>query len=68
MVAGVDIYDAAVKRLQADSRTLGELSIVIGLPPATLGDIKRGETKDLRVSTARKIARHYFPKRVAPIK
>jgi DNA-binding Xre family transcriptional regulator len=57
----VDIYDAAIKRLRADTRDAKDLAPKMGLPLSTLKDIKNGITKDSRFSTLRKIAAHYFP-------
>jgi hypothetical protein len=61
MLCGVDIYDASIKRLQADSRTPRELSDYLRIPAGTLRDIKKGICKDPSFSTVKKIALGYFP-------
>jgi hypothetical protein len=55
----VDIYEESLKKLRADSRTLGELEKAIGLPAETIRDIKNRIVKSPRFDTLKKIARHY---------
>lgn len=59
MLAAVDIYEEALKKLRADKRTPKELGRVIGLPATTIADVKRRVTKFPRIDTMKKIARHY---------
>lgn len=60
----MDIYDAALRRFLADVRSPSELKEDIDLPLETIRDIKNGIAKpeNIRLKTARTIARHYFPK------
>lgn len=57
----MDIYEASLKRLKADSRSPRELSEFIDAPPGTLRDIKKGICKNPAFYTVRKIALGYFP-------
>lgn len=58
---GVDIYEAALKKLRADQRPLLELEEVIGIPWTTLRDIKNRTTKEPQYHTLKKLAKHYGP-------
>lgn len=64
-IRGVDIYDQAVKRLKADSRSLLELERESGIPYETLRDIKSGRVKSSRMVTIRRVAKFYFPKQMS---
>lgn len=64
-LVGVDIYDAAIKRLKADNRTPAALQEQIGVPAGTLRDIKKDLCKNPRVKTVKQIVAYYFPKLAA---
>jgi len=55
----VDIYEAALKKLRADKRTLLELEAASGIPYETLRDIKNGTTKSPGYATLKRIAKFY---------
>lgn len=60
----MDIYDAALRRLKADPRSLLELERKTGIPYETIRDIRSGRSKSPRVGIVKKIAAHYFPKQI----
>lgn len=55
----MDIYEEALKKLRADTRTLNELEKAIGLPAETIRDIKNRIVLSPRYDTLKKIAAHY---------
>lgn len=61
----MDSYEAALKKLRADQRSLNELEIAIGIPAETLRDIKNRICKNPRFDTLKKLARHYGREREA---
>lgn len=65
MLVVMDLHDAALKRLKAETRPLLPLSKKMNVPYATLREIKVGLAKDPRHSTVRKIAAFYFNKKAA---
>lgn len=58
----MDFYEAALKRLKDDPRSLLELERQTGVPYETIRDIKYGRNKRFYFQTIKKIAAHYFPK------
>lgn len=61
----MNIYDAAIKKLKSDTKPLLQLEEETGIPYETLRDIRSGRNKNPRLDTAKKIASHYFPRRMA---
>lgn len=63
----MDFYDAALKRLLADSRSPLELEREMHVPSRTLYDIRSGKARplQLRHGTVKKVAAYYFPKQIA---
>lgn len=63
----MDLYIAGLRRLRADTRSCQELQDVTEVPGRTIQDIKSGKASfdGVRLGTARKIAKHYFPKLIA---
>lgn len=57
----MDIYEQALKRLRADTRSLRQLKFLSGIPDETLRDLKSGKIKSPRLETIRKVAAFYFP-------
>lgn len=55
----MDSYEAALKKLRADQRTLNELEEATGIPAETLRDLKNRISKNPRYNTLKKLARHY---------
>lgn len=57
----MDLYDAALKRLRADTRSPAELGKGMKLPAGTVRDIKKGICDNPRLKTVRRVVKFYFP-------
>lgn len=60
----MDFYEAALRRLKEDPRSLLELERQTGVPYETIRDIKYERNKRFYFQTVKKIAAYYYPKQV----
>jgi hypothetical protein len=61
----MDYYDAALRKLKADTTSMCQLERDTGVPWETIRDIKYGRSKRFYYQTVKKIAAHYFPSKIA---
>jgi hypothetical protein len=61
----MDFYEASLKRLKEDTKSLLQLERETGVPWETIRDLKYGRTKRFYFQTVQKIAKHYFPTKFA---
>ena len=54
-----DPYEAALRQLRADTRSLNHLERMIRVPAETLRDIRQGITKSPRYDTLKKLLKFY---------
>lgn len=62
----MDYYEAALKRLKADTTPMTQLEKRTGIPWETIRCIKYGLSRRFYHQTVKKIAHYYFPKDVKP--
>lgn len=61
----MDYYEAALRRLKEDPRSLMELERQTGVAYETIRDIKYERNKRFYFQTVKKIAAHYFPRQIS---